>query len=438
MMKKISFFRYSVSYRSVFLFLAVLLGSCGGDEGESGDVAIHYDFYFDTNIFDANQLPNSLVSICYTQDLTNCPGSAVTRFFAGEETKLIAMGTDASSPTEQLILEKNLAEQLAGIAVNKAYMDSKLKTDFELYEEFTGLDGVDYSSTDVELFLTDRNISRNHQLFFFSEYSQDDYVTMFSREFQIFHDVETLKDSIAGRVCRGKVERISILYELSFLGGEQNVAGCDCSEEKEVVCGDGILYRNRCKAECAGALNISLGPCDKMVDLEIPVLDEEKIKSEARGFIETFYDYLNEISKGIDVRAEAKSLFLNNGEGVSIQLNNKNSDLIRTVSLDSYLNYLYGLGDKNQTVRIKIGSIQLDQPFEDMMDGDLPMESIMASIEQDYHRYSYVDKKVGKLLYADKTGKGVEIIARLSENPGSGNLEWRVCLSNISVEKKAI
>lgn len=412
--------------------------SCGGG-GEKSD-GVHFDFYFDKNIFQSEKIPADLISLCYPYEREICIEAALKALNLGDETKLIALHPEENKVAEHLILKRNAAEKLAGAVFDKTYIDNKLKNTFELPETFNSTEEVQLTKSDIELSLTDRGLGPNDPVFFFSEYSSESTVELLGHYFPVFHTIEELRDSIAARMCDKAPERVSVFYELSMLSSGL-AENCDCPEEEigKNVCGDGIPYRCRTKAVCAGAIDIVEGPCEViMTDFEIPPLDKDLLKEEAKGFVNTFYDYINEISKGVDHRDAAKKLFIDNGKDVTVEISNKGSDLIKTYSLTAYLNYFYNLQNINQEVKIDISSIEMDDAFESMMDGDFPMHKNKARIEQEYNKYQKFDSKMGKLLYSDNTGKGVEFIARLAESPGSGKLEWRVYLSKITVERNAI
>ena len=118
-MKEIIFFKNLFWYYAAMLLLSTFFIGCTDDEGIDGEVEIQFDFYFDTKIFQGGQLSESIVSFCYPKELINCGQKLNGRYFAGEETKLINIGVDASNSIEQLILEKNAAEKLAGVTINK-------------------------------------------------------------------------------------------------------------------------------------------------------------------------------------------------------------------------------------------------------------------------------------------------------------------------------
>lgn len=419
---------HTTKITALILVVFVIMGSnCSSDETGSSDGKIHYNFFTDgTSFFNSSNINGGIIELCSPYDYKNCSNNSLS-FVAGDETKLIRIG-QSGTITEQEVLKLNGIEKRTGINVDKGYLKDKF-SDLKPNEEFLKEQDPAQLST-IEKAINDY-ISTDDIVFVYASSASQSEISILGKTLPVFHSIPELKDSIGSRLCKTNKNEVSIIFELSLFTNSDYK--CTEEEKKEQdVCGDGSLYSSICRAKKAGAQNIHVGRCKD--DIPLPPLDKEKLQTEAEGFINNFYEYLGELKEGgSDLKKDVMSIFIDDGQDVQVEISNKGNSLNDSMTLSAYLDDFINKGHL-RVVTVK--NIVFDESFGSIPDGDINLPVITAHVEQNYKRY---DRKLGKgkVVYEDTTGKGIEIIARLVESPGSGKLEWRAFLSNITVEKKA-
>ncbi len=414
---------------SILFSLLFTFGCTSDDDSDnsSGD-PISMDFYVDQSFYPETQmLPEEFIEICFPySQAVDCGTEGFSDFYVDDKSQLFRLDIIPQNMKKQLFLEKNAAENLTGVTISKEYVKDKLG-DFRISESFRSHGSVTLNRDDVEVCLTNNKVNtKENVVFVFAQYGDAKSLKLLDKVYPVINSVEALRDSIASALCKKSYKKIIVLYELSLLQS----SNCECPESIEKVCGDGIMYLNRCKAECAGATVITDGPCTGTKS----VLDAVTFQEEAEAFISIFYDYLNEIAKGVDKIEDALNLFENNGIGVTVETNNKNSDIILTRTLEEYLQYLFETPVRREEIKIRIEDLVFDEDLKMVPNGDIHDVVTKGTYDQKYERI-----KIGKVNfeYSDSTKKSIEVIAKLTKNNGSEEVVWRAYLSHIRVEENA-
>lgn len=397
----------------LFLFFVFLtIYSCGVEQKE-----VEFSFYVNKTV--NKSIPDKIIELCNPYANNNCG----IDYIIGNSSKIIKIQSQNLYHVLEITGQRTAKQTKRRI--------KSILSQIELDDAFIKND--EFSLSDVTSLIRDKQLETS-SVFFFNKKSNKGPVLLDEFRFQSFNDLKVLRDSISERICKYELEQVVIFYNLPTGDNLSNNCFEKCKDVKRSpVCGDGKEFPNRCLAECNGAVDITSLPCVNASVYEVPELDDELLKSEADGFINNFFDYLNDISEGTDYRKDALALFINNGEEVTVEMNNAGSDEIFKVSLESYLDDVYRRADR---LEFKIGNVSFGEFATKTEAGtDFPRTIVKGKFDQEYKRY---DRSLGTVKYSDKTKKGIEVIARLEKAKDGEELVYRAYLSNIKVNQKAV